>query len=179
MASSNNTYLRDAANLFKGKLSTNNEALKEARDEKNGTSMTILIYLICYAATEVFVGDYSRAKAKRFKEDWVASANISAKQAGKWTESVSAALGVRGLRKGIQPLDGLMPMGKEGPEHVKSYLASLEITTFNQFMAATRTAKDHVQELAKKYHGLSTQQRERLLKLVEKLDKDEEGEDDE
>lgn len=169
------SYLRAAANLFKGDLSTNNEALETARNEKNGTLWKILNNLICHASINVFPAGYTRALAKRFKEDVIASFGISAKQASRWTESISAALGVRGLRKGIQPLDGLLAVGKEGPETVAEYLNVREIKTFNQFMNATRASKDHVVELAKKYQLLSPQQRDRVIKLADEIDKKEEG----
>lgn len=174
-----NSYLRSAANLFKGELANNSEALIAARDTKNGTLWSIGCHLICHASIEVFDKDYTRVKAKRFKEDVMAQFGISAKQAGKWTESISAALGVRGVRKGVQPIEGLSVTARDGLKAVQEFLNAKEVKTWNQFMAATRTPKDNVQELAKKYHTLSNQQRERLLKLVEKLDKDEEGADEE
>lgn len=173
-----NSYLRTAANLFKGELANNSEALLAARETKNGTLWQIGCHLICHATIEVFDKDYTRAKAKRFKEDVMAQFGISAKQAGKWTESISAALGVRGVRKGVQPLDGLSAVARDGIGAVKEFLNAKEIKTWNQFMTATRSPKDPVQELAKKYHGLSIQQRERLTKIVEKLDADEAGAED-
>lgn len=176
--STNVTYLRDAANMFKGELANHSEAWAAARDVRNGTLWSIGCHLICHASQIVFDKDYTRAKAKRFKEDVMGSFGTSAKQAGKWTESISAALGVRGVRKGVQPLEGLSVVAKDGLKAVQEYLNAKEIKTWNQFMTATRSPKDAVQELAKRYAGLSPQQRERCLKLVEKLDKDEDGSDD-
>lgn len=174
----NVTYLRDAANIFKGELADNNEALKLARDARNGSLWNILCHLVCHASIVVFDKDYSRVKAKRFKEDVMGSFGISEKQAGKWTEAISAGLGVRGTRKGVQPIEGLSVAARDGVAETQKFLKAKEIETFNQFMTATRTPKDDVQELAKKYHNLSEAKRARLLKLVEKLDKDEDGTDD-
>ncbi len=173
------TYLRDAGQLFKGQLADNTAALKKATTERAGTLWEILALMIAYAGTAVFTnGDYTRKKAKKFKEDVMGQLGISAKQAGKWTESISAALGVRGLRKGVRPMDGLMAVAKTGPSDVKTFLMAKELMTFNQFMTATRTEKDPVQEIAKRVYGLSTQQRERLERVVAKLDEDANGESD-
>lgn len=174
-------YLKAAGKLFKGQLGDHTEALKKAGDARAGTLWEILVLMICHAGTVVFNGgEYTRAKAKKFKEDVMGELGISAKQAGKWTESISAALGVRGLRKGVRPMDGLMAVAKTGPADTRTFLNAKEITTFNQFMNATRIPKDAVQELAKKVYNLSDQQRERLARVVKKLDDDEsgDGEDD-
>src|SRR6185436_7361501 len=133
------SFLRKAANILKGELAECNTALKETREAQRGAQWRILCNLICHAAQEVFTEGYSRQIASKFREDWVKASGLSAKQASKWTESISAALGVRGLRKGLKPLEGLMAVGKEGTDEVDKYLKAREITSFNEFMAATRT----------------------------------------
>ena len=174
------SYLVDAGQVFKGKLADANKAVEEASGDKAKALWEVLNLLICYAGSVVFKqGDYTRKKAAQFKEDVMGQLGISAKQAGKWTESISAALGVRGLRKGVKPIEGLMAVAKTGVEDVDVFLKAREISTFNQFMNATRVEKDAVQALARQVFNLSQQSRERLRRLVEKLDKDAEGEDEE
>lgn len=180
MATTNTpNWLHDAGLIFKGELANNHEALKKAREDRNGSLLRILTLLICHASNNVFDHGYTKAKARRFNEDVIAEFGIGDKQASKWTTSISAALGVRGVRKGVQPIEGLDVAAGNGNEAVVEFLHVREIETFNQFMAATRTVKDEVQELAFKYQKLSESKRERLLKLVEKLDKDEQGDVDE
>lgn len=173
-----NSYLHAAALVFKGELSGNIEALKKARDEKNSSLWNVLTNLICHASTQAFEHGYTRAKAKRFNEDVIAAFGIGEKQAMKWTTSISAALGVRGLRKGVQPLKGLDVAATEGVDRVNEFLQAAQVTTFNQFMASTRTEKNPIDELARRYQKLSDVERERVQKLVKKLDDDESAADD-
>jgi hypothetical protein len=177
--SNTGTYLRTAANLFKGELAENSEALKTARDAKNGTLWEIICNLICHASLNVFQdGNYTRKLAKRFKDDVVSECQLSEKQAGKYTESISAALGVRGLRRGVKPLDGLYAASQDGVKAVKEYLNAAEISTFNQFMNATRVGVTDIERVAKAYFRLSDIARQKVLEQVEAMDKNKAAEDE-
>lgn len=172
MANSNAaTYLQTAATLYRGDLAQSKEAADAARDLRNSSQWEIMCNLVAYAMVSVFKDGYKKTAAAMFREEVKDSFAISAKQAGKYTEAISAALGVRGMRDGIKPLKGLGVAALEGLDQIKTYLNASGIDTFNKFMQATRVDKDPVVELARKFAQFTTEERADCLEHVKVLDK--------
>lgn len=170
-------YLKTAGDLIKGDLANANSAIKEARDERNGVLWKVLTNLLVYANTEVFAQGYTKKLAKQFKSDVMAETGLSEKQAGKYTESISAALGVRGIRKGVRSIDGL-PAACDDVATVAAFLTAAEIDTFNKFIKATKVDLTPVQSAAKVLAKLTPGQRQSAVEMAEKMDKDSEDGDE-
>ena len=173
MSSGNNSYLKLAGNLIKGDLVDINAELKLGRERKGGILWKVLTHLICYANNEVFNGGYTKKLAKQFRADVMSETGLSEKQASKYTESISAALGVRGIRKGIRSLDGLTAAAASGLKTVEELLKTMEIETFNQFMAAVRIEPTPVERAAKVLYKLTMDRREKAMELAKEMDKNE------
>lgn len=170
-------YLKTAGDLIKGDLATVNAELKAGRERKNGVLWQVLTNLLVYANTQVFAQGYTKKLAKQFKNDLMAETGLSEKQAGKYTESISAALGIRGIRKGLRTIEGL-PAACDDVKSVASFLEAAEITTFNKFISATRVDLTPVQSAAKVLSKLTVAQRVSAAELAEKMDKDEADSED-
>lgn len=170
-------YLKTAGDLIKGDLANINEELKKGREAKNGVLWEVLANLLVYANTKVFAGGYTKKLAKQFKMDVCAETGLSEKQAGKYTESISAGLGVRGIRKGLKTIEGLTA-ACDDVKTVKAFLNAAEITTFNKFIAATRVDLTPVQTAAKVLAKLTPAQRNSAVEMAEKMDKDSEDTDE-
>lgn len=170
-----NSYLKVAGNLIKGDLADVMAEIKSGNEKKGGILYRVLTHLICYAQIEVFATGYSKRLAKQFKADVMSETGLSEKQAGKYTESISAALGVRGVRKGVRCIDGLGAAAAEGVKMVEQFLKAAEIETFNQFMAAVRVDPTPVQVAAKVLRKLTVVQRAAAMEMAAKMDKDEDA----
>lgn len=172
MNSNHKTYLTAAGNLIKGDLADVNSELKAGREKKGGILWRVLTNLIVYAQVGVFQQGYTKKLARQFKNDLVAETELSEKQAGKYTESISAALGVRGVRKGIKStgIDGLVAAAMDGTKAVQDFLKAREIETFNQFLKAVRVDVTPVQTAAKSLAKLTVQQRALAMEMAEKND---------
>lgn len=166
-----NSYLKAAANLIKGDLSQANDELKAARDAKNGVLWKVLCNLICYANNEVFQNGYTRKLAKQFKVDLMSETGLGEKQASRYTEAVSAGLGVRGVRKGMRSIEGLPAAAADGIKMVEQFLNAADIKTFNQFISATKEEKSPVEKAAEVLSKLTLTQRERAVARAAELDK--------
>lgn len=175
MATNIGNYLKAAGDLIKGDLADINSELKAGRERRQGTLWRVLTNLICYAANGVFIDGYSKKGAKQFRADVMAETSLSEKQASKYTENISAALGVRGVRKGVRAIDGLDAAAKEGVKMVEDFLKGAEIETFNQFMAAVRVDPTPVEKAAKVLSKLTEDQRNKAMERAKELS----NEDDE
>lgn len=165
-----NSLLKVAGDLIKGDLADVNSELKAARERRGGVLWRVLTNLICYANNEVFEGGYTKKLAKQFKLDLVAETGLSEKQAAKYTESISAGLGVRGVRKGMRAIDGLPAAAFDGVKSVQEFLTAAEILTFNNFVTAVKVAPTPVQRAAKVLEKLTPKQREDAMALAAKAD---------
>lgn len=170
MSKNTTTYLREAGLLIKGDLKSVNDSLKAANEEKRGVLWRVLCNLLVYAQQAVFVDGYTRKKAKQFKDDLIAETGLSIKQASKYTEAISAGLGVRGVRKGMRSIEGL-GIACDNVAMVQEFLTGAGIDTFNKFVQAVRTEKSPVLTVAEKFAALTPKQRDLCLKTVEKIDK--------
>ena len=168
--SNSNNYLKAAGNLLKGDLSTLDAQLKAAREERGGVLFDILCNLTCHAAINVFKDGYTKKLASQFKQDVVAEVGISEKQAGKYTEAISAGLGVRGVRKGMRSIEGLPVAAADGINDLKDFFKAREIETFNAFTKAVRIEESSVHKVAKALHKLTKEQRVKANEIMEKLD---------
>jgi hypothetical protein len=179
MATMSNTanFLKTAGDLIKGDLADINSELKMGRERRQGTLWQVLTNLICYGATAVFADGYTKKAAKQFRADVMAETSLSEKQASKYTENISAALGVRGVRKGVRAIDGLDAAAKDGVKMVADFLKGAEIETFNQFMAAVRIDPTPVEKAAKVLHRLTVEQRTKAMARAVELDKDGDGDE--
>ncbi len=164
------TYLRTAGNLIKGDLKVVNDELKANQETKRGVLWQVLCNLLVYAQQAVFKDGYTRKKAKQFKDDLMRETGMSEKQAGKYTEAISAGLGVRGVRKGMRRIDGL-DVACDDIKMVTAFLTAANIDTFNKFVQAVRVEKSPVNKVAEALHKLTPKQREAAMAMAEKLDK--------
>lgn len=167
-------FLTTAGTLIKGELADINSELKSGREKRQGVLWRVLTNLVCYAANHVFVDGYSKKAAKQFRADVMAETSLSEKQSGKYTENISAALGVRGVRKGVRAIDGLDAAAKGGVKMVEDFLKAAEIETFGQFMSAVRIDPTPVEKAAKVLSKLTEEQRNKALERAKELSKEEE-----
>ena len=100
----------------------------------------------------------------------MAEVGISEKQAGKYTEAISAGLGVRGVRKGMRSIEGLPVAAADGINDLKDFFKAREIETFNAFTKAVRIEESSVHKVAKALHKLTKEQRAKANEIMEKLD---------
>lgn len=173
-----NSYLKVAGNLIKGALADANEQLKKGNEEKRGVLWKVLVNLICYANNEVFAQGYTKKLAKQFKTDLMEEAGISDKQAAKYTESISSALGVRGIRAGMKVIDGLPAAANDGVKMVEDLLKAKEIETFTAFVRAVRTEKTPVQVAAIQLMKLTPKQRDLARQMADKNDSETDTEEE-
>lgn len=166
-----NSLLKQAGNLIKGDLAEVNAELKAGREKKNGVLWQVLTRLICYAQQEVFAQGYTKKLAKQFRADVMSETGLSEAQSSKYTESISAALGVRGVRKGVRLIEGLSAAAADGVVATETFLKATEIETFNQFMASVRVEPTPVQKVGKALHKLTPAQRELAMEVAKSLDK--------
>lgn len=177
--SNSQNFLKAASNLIKGDLSRLDSELKERREERGGVLYGILCNLICHAQINVFDSGYTKKAAAQFKADVVVEVGISEKQAGKYTESISAGLGVRGVRKGMRPIDGLPAAAMDGLKAVAEFLKERDVETFNAFTKAVRIEETPAHKVAKQMHKLTDTQRAKVQEIVAKLDKAQETDETE
>jgi hypothetical protein len=180
MNSNTRSYLLAAGNLIKGDLADVQSEIKSGNEKKGGIQWKVLTNLITYAQVGVFMEGYTKKLAKSFRNDLMAETTLSEKQAAKYTESISAALGVRGVRKGIKSsgIEGLGAAAADGPKAVGEFLKALEIDTFNKFVKAVRVEKTPVQIAAAALGKLNAEQRKMALEMAEKNDQTEGDEDE-
>lgn len=152
--------------MFKGELSVSRETIKDARLVYGTISYKIIAELTCHGANKVFSGGYTRKLATDFKHDVMAEFGISKKQAGKYTEAVSAALGVRGLRRGVEAIAGLDVAAADGPASVEEFLLASDIRTFNAFINRTRADVDALDALAQRIAKLNDEEQTDLFARV-------------
>lgn len=177
MATSNTAnFLKTAGDLIKGELADVNSELKTGREKRQGVLWRVLTNLICYATNSVFQDGYSKKAAKQFRADVMSETSLSEKQSGKYTENISAALGVRGVRKGVRAIDGLDAAARDGVRSVEDFLKAAEIETFNQFMAAVRIDPSPVEKAAKVLSKLTEEQRKKAMDRAVELSKEDEDE---
>lgn len=169
--SNTRSYLKTAADRIKGDLATVRDEIKAANERKGGILWLTLCDLLCYAHLEVFAKGYSKKAAKTFKVDLMGETGLSEKQAAKYTESISAGLGVRGVRKGMREIKGL-PAACEDTTLVQAFLNAAEIDTFNKFQRAVRIDLTPVQSAAKMLEKLTPTQRADAMKMAAKNDHD-------
>lgn len=167
-------FLREAGTIIKGELADVNAELASGREKKKGVLWRVLTNLICYAANKVYAEGYTKKNAKQFRADVMAETNLSEKQAGKYTENISAALGVRGLRPGVRSLPGLDVAAKDGLVSVQEWLVAAEIDTFGKFMSALRVEKTPVEIAAEKLAKLTEAQRDKAMERAKELSKQDE-----
>lgn len=164
------SYLREAALLIKGDLKHVNDELKAGQEAKRGVLWNVLCNLLVYAQQAVFADGYTRKKAKQFKDDLMSETGLSEKQVSKYTEAISAGLGVRGVRKGMKSIEGL-GVACDNVAMVQQFLTGAGIDTFNKFVRAVRVEKSPVAVVAEAFYELTPKQRDLALKMVDKLDK--------
>ena len=169
--SNSKNYLREGANLVKGDLATIKAEISAANEKKGGVLWLVLTNWILYANNSVFMDGYTKKLAKQFKMDVMSETGLSEKQAAKYTESISAGLGVRGVRKGMRAIDGL-PAACDSLPSVQAFLMSAEIETFNKFQRAVRIDPTPVQAAAKVLLKLTPKQRDDARILADKLDEE-------
>lgn len=162
-------FLKSAAERIKGELATVREDIAKGNEKKKGILWLTLCDLLCYAHTEVFKDGYTKKAAKAFKTDLMTETGLSEKQAAKYTESISAGLGVRGVRKGMREIKGL-PTACDDTVSVQAFLNAAEIDTFNKFQKAVRTDLTPVQAAAKMLSKLTPIQRGDAVKMAAKMD---------
>lgn len=172
-----NSYLRSAGNLIKGDLATIREEITKANETKGGILWQVLTYLICHAQNEVFKDGYTKKLARKFKLDLVAETGLSEKQAAKYTESISAGLGVRGVRKGMLEIKGLA-VNCDDADTVGKFLKAAEIDTFSKFQKAVRVELTPVQAAAKVLSKLTVAQRQSAIDMAKKGDVDQDSDPD-
>lgn len=173
MTSNIRHYLKAAGDLIKGDLANAEEALKEGRETRKSVLWQVLCNLLPYAQNHVFREGYSRKLAAQFRDDLVKETGLSEKQAAKYTESISAGLGVRGLRKGLKMIDGL-PAACGSVKDTEEFLVAIKIDTFNKFRSAVRVDKTPVQDVGERLHKLTDHQRTLAMQVATRLDKAEE-----
>lgn len=172
------SYLQIAGNLIKGDLAEISDQLKKGNEAKRGVLWQVLTNLVCYANNDVFKEGYTKKLARQFKADLMSETGLSEKQAGKYTESISAALGVRQVRKGMKAIDGLPAAAADGPKLVEEFLIARQIDTFNSFLKSVKTEDTPVQRAAKMLVKLTPKQRDLARQMADKQDEDlEESED--
>lgn len=169
--SNTKNYLRAAANRIKGELATVREEIAKANETKGGILWLVLCDLLVYAQNSVFNEGYTKKLARKFKLDLVSETGLSEKQAAKYTESISAALGVRGVRKGMKAIEGLVAACDDS-DMVQAFLKSCEIDTFNKFQKAVRVEATPVQTAAKALLKLTPKQRDAAREMADKHDAD-------
>lgn len=173
MTTNSNSYLKVAGTLIKGDLADVNSELKAGREKRQGILWRVLTHLVCYANNEVFAQGYTKKLASQFRADVMSETGLSEKQAGKYTEHISAALGVRGVRKSVRSLEGLDVAAKDGVKAVEDYLKGAEIETFGQFMSAVKIDPSPVAKVATALAKLTIPQRALAMEQATKIDKDE------
>ena len=70
----------------------------------------------------------------------------------------------------MRSIDGLTAVAAESPEAVTRFLNAAEITTFNQFISATRLDKTPVQLAVERLSKLTPAQREMAMEMAKKGD---------
>lgn len=173
-------FLRIAGQLIKDELGKG-EQIETLTDERNAVVWDACCNLICHAALNVFVNPktgnpfYSKNIAAKFKDDVVHELGISVKQAGKYTETISAALGVRMDKTGLKGggIKGLRVAALDGVDEVKTFCKALDepVETLGGLRRAVREdGESEIVKLAKKYQKLGKVEREELQSIVKRLD---------
>lgn len=181
MSNSNSAnFLKRAGELIKDELGKG-EQIETLVGERNAIVWDACCNLICHAAINVFVNAktgnpfYSKTIAVKFKEDVSNELGISVKQAGKYTETISAALGVRMDKSGLKGggIKGLRVAAMDGPEEVREFCKALDepVETLGALRRAVREEGDsEIVKLAKKLHKQGKVERDEIMSLVKKLD---------
>ena len=171
-------YLRDACNLIKGEIA-------QVKDERGKLSKTyqaaqwkVLCNLIVYAHNGVFAEGYTRKAARKFIDDLERESGLSTQSCARYTNSISAALGVRGIRKGLKSIAGL-PAASDDPQMVEKFLKGINIDTISKFIDATRTAKSPVRLAAEKLQALTLKQRQMAMDMAIRMDQDDDADEPE
>lgn len=181
MTNSNSmNFLKRAGELIKDELGKN-EQIETLTGERNVVVWDACCNLICHATLNVFVSPktgaafYSKNIAAQFKEDVSKELGISVKQAGKYTETISAALGVRLDKTGLKGggIKGLRIAAMDGVESVKDFCKALDepVETLGGLRRAVREeGESDIVKLAKKLHKQGKVERDEIMSLVKKLD---------
>lgn len=181
MTNSNSmNFLKRAGELIKDELGKS-EQIETLTGERNAIVWDACCNLICHAAINVFVSPktgnpfYSKNIALKFKEDVSQELGISVKQAGKYTETISVALGVRLGKSGLKGggIKGLRVAAMDGPEEVREFCKALDepVETLGALRRAVREeGETEIVKLAKKLHKQGKVERDEIMSLVKKLD---------
>lgn len=172
------SYLRSAANLLRGDLAQHTKDRKETNEKRNKTLWQVLLNLLVYAQNVVYADGYTRKAAAGFIKELETESGLSNRAAQKYCEAVSTGLGVRGNRKGMRAIAGLSA-ACENTKTLEQFLNAKEISNFNQFRDAIRTAKSPIVVAAEYLAKLATAaQRDKARELADKMETDREASED-
>lgn len=172
MNSNSQNFLKHAGELIKGAIADAEGLIKESQEARDKAAWEATCNLICHAALNVFDKGYKKPIAKQFKQDVAQVLGISEKQASKYTETISAALGVRMDKGGLKGggIKGLRVPAMVSPDEVAEFCSALEITTLGGLRRACQKDKDPIETMARQFQKLETDARDEVLKLVKELD---------
>lgn len=173
MASNSENFLHKAGLLIKGEIADANETIKTTREARDKAVWQAICNLFCHAVVNIFADGYSKAAAAKFKAEVAENCNIKEKQAGKYTETISAALAMRGTRAGIKAgIPGVYEAAQEGPDTVFDFFAKLAepVNTLGGLQRLIRKPVNVTQKVAEAFAKLDETDRDTVLKLVKRMD---------
>lgn len=172
MTTNSGNFLHKAGLLIKGEIADATSTIKENQEARNKAMWQAVCNLFCHAAVNVFGAGYSKVAAAQFKTEVATNCGITEKQASKYTETISAAMKMRGTRKGIKSIPGLFEAAQEGPGQVEKLFSEMAepVNTLGGLTRLIREPGDPLRKLAEKLSNLDGTDREAVEKMVKKMD---------